>query len=92
MEKIKLTKKQLKRQLLESKGSSVVGHTIAYTNIEKASTDRMMAGAIVLQITELGGKKVISPITIGDGLSNETIDAIKKDIKRSHDLLTTWKI
>lgn len=83
---IKKTRKQLKRQIIELKGSKIIAHTLASSTIKKASTDTLMGSGVLIQLTGIGGKEIINPVLIRDGLSNDTIEAIKRDIKRSENL------
>lgn len=89
--KIKKTRAQLERKILEFQSSSVVAHHIAHRCVENASIDKMMASAVLVQLSGLGGNK-IATVCIGDGLSNETIECLKKDIKRSQDLDLVYKL
>lgn len=47
-----------------------------------------MASAAILTITGLGGRVIVAPVAIRDGLSAATIAAIKADLQRSYDLAT----
>jgi disulfide oxidoreductase YuzD len=51
-----------------------------------------MGSGVVMHLSILGGEDVIEPVCIRDGLSKETIDAIKADLKRSYDLATLLKL
>jgi hypothetical protein len=44
------------------------------------------ASGVLLQLTAVGGEDIIPPIMIRDGLSLETIDALRREIQRSIDL------
>ena len=89
---VKLTRRQLERKLMEAKACQA--HTYHFVNgsIEKASTKHMMASGVVLTLTALGGKELTIPVLIHDGLSDETITAIKADLKRSYDTATRIKL
>ena len=80
------TRRQLEREVLELKAQLSSTYHFASATIEKASTKYLMASGALLQITAIGGRELIIPTVIRDGLSAETITAIKKDIKRSYDL------
>lgn len=88
---IKKTKKQLKREILELKSSTPQAYRLAYDNLINTSIDNNMASGVLLQITGIGGKELTS-VLIQDGLSDETIKAIKKDIKRSSDTMLLGKL
>lgn len=50
-----------------------------------------MGSAVIITLTSLGGKELILPSAIRDGLSKETIAAIKLDLKRSYEVATVFK-
>jgi hypothetical protein len=87
-----LTRKQLKRQVVELKAQLASTYHFANQSIDKASTDYLMCSGVLLELSGIGGKEIISPVVIKDGLSVETIQAIKADIKRSYDLATMFKV
>lgn len=86
------TRKQLKRELLEAHASTVLAHKFAHDTIKKCSTDSLMGSGVVIQLTGIGGKELMPTVLVRDGLSNETIEAIKRDIKRSSDLAMSIKL
>ena len=47
-----------------------------------------MASGVILELTALGGKEIIPPVMIRDGLSQATIKAIQNDLCRSFELAT----
>lgn len=89
--KPKVTKAELQRKILELEAGYASTYHFADATIGKASTDHLMASGVVLQLTTLGGRQIINPVLIKDGLSPETIAAIRKDIVRSYELATMFK-
>lgn len=85
------TRAQLQRENLELHAQLVHRHHTADYNIDKASTERMFGSAVILQLTGLGGKEIVEPIAIRDGLSNDTIEALRRDIERSWKVTTEMK-
>lgn len=85
------TREELKRENVELKAQLVHNYHYAQKAIEKASTDNLMGSACVLHLTVLGGREIYQPFAIRDGLSAETITAIKNDLKRSYDLAVSFK-
>jgi hypothetical protein len=83
------TKKDLERQILELKAQLAISYTISSSMLDKVSTDHLMGSGVLLQLSGIGGKELINPVMIKDGLSKSTIDAIKADLKRSYDFLLT---
>ena len=80
------------RRILELEAQLLFAYTNAYKEIEKTSTQFLMASGIIVQLSALGGRELCKPFMIADGLSDETIAAIKADIKRSYDRSTINKI
>ena len=95
MHKKKQTKKQritqLEKQLEQAHAQQAHSYHFASQTIDKASTDRLMASGVILKLEFIGGKEVFSPVCIKDGLSPETIAAIKADLVRSYELATAFK-
>ena len=83
---------KLRRKVLELEAGVLSALHFANQSIDKASTKYMMASGVLIQMTALGGREIINPIIIRDGLSDETIAALKKDFKRSADLITMFEI
>ena len=50
-----------------------------------------MSSGVLLQFTGVGGKELVNPVMIRDGLSDATIAAIKADLQRSFDLSVAFK-
>lgn len=82
----------LKRKVIELGGSSPTAYHVAHASLMSCAEDKMMGSGVLLSLSFLGGKAPFEPIVIRDGLSKETIEAIKRDIKRSYDLATLFKI
>ncbi len=82
----KKTRAQLARQVLELTAQLASRYQFASAELHKAGTDKMTASGVLLQLTALGGREIINPVVILDGLSPETIAAIKADLRRSYDL------
>lgn len=88
---VKLSRQALERKILELEAQLVHRHAFADTELHKAGTDRMMGSGVLIQISTLGGKDIINPVVIRDGLSSETISAIRGDLKRSYAICTLHK-
>lgn len=83
---------QLERKVLELEAQLSYTYHHANLTIDKTSTDHLMASGVLLQLSFIGGKDAIPPVMIKDGLSKETIEAIKADLKRSYDLSVMFKV
>ena len=82
----KPTYADLSRMLVELRAQMPGALKNAAKDIGKAD-DRMMASAVVITITALGGRVIVQPFAITNGLSSETIEALRQDIDRSLKLL-----
>lgn len=78
------TKKQLERQVKELKAQLAGSYKYAHDKVGDAGERQMMASGVMIELTALGGREIINPIVIRDGLSPETIQAIRDDIIRSY--------
>ncbi len=90
-DKPKTTKAMLQRQVLELTAQLAHTYHFADATIDKAGHKYSMASGVLLQLTAIGGKELILPVMIKDGLSPETIAAIRKDLARSYELATMFK-
>jgi hypothetical protein len=74
--------KELRQRILVLEGSRPACLLQAERNIDGASMQKLMASGIVMRFEHLDGKPIIDPVVIPDGLSEETIGALKLDFKR----------
>jgi hypothetical protein len=84
--------RQLEREVKELKAQLCISYHFAHQTIDKASIDRLLGSGVLLELTGIGGKEIISPVMILNGLSKETIEALKADFKRSYDYATEFKV
>ena len=87
MTKIKKTKQELKRELQILNADNFHTLTNAYKQIDKCSSKNYMASGVTLTIKNINktNNTICEEFLIIDGLSDETIEAIKRDIKRTYD-------
>lgn len=87
----KLTRAELERKIKEAEAGQV--HKLYYADqaLGQLSTDKLMGSGVIVELTVLGGVEGIKPVLIRDGLSEETIAAIRADLKRSFELATLFK-
>lgn len=89
MKSQKQTKAQIiqeqQRRIKELEAGRIMNKSMAYNALKKFG-EPCFGSAVIITIECLGGKLKIDPFAISDGLSNETILALKADIKRSIDL------
>lgn len=77
------TKKGLKQKLMHMEAQIASTYHFADASLEKASQKHFMASGVVLQLTAYNGREIIPPVMIKNGLSDETIAAIRADLARS---------
>lgn len=82
---------ELERKLREAEASQVHLYHFASATIDKASTDYLMASGVIISLTVLGGREIFSPVMIRNGLSKETIAALKADLVRSYEYAVEFK-
>lgn len=81
----------LERQLGEALAGQAHVYHFADATLHKASTDCLLGSGVIMTLTVLGGREICSPVLIRDGLSPETIAALKDDLVRSYGLATQFK-
>lgn len=91
MKKATKSRADLEREINELKGQLAYVYAIACNNLISASTDRLTGSGAVITISALGGRHIIDSVVIRDGLSPETIAALRNDLKRSYELATLAK-
>lgn len=92
-----MTKKKRKtvadyqREVGELKAQLSSMYHFAAADLRKAGTQHMGGSAVILRLHALGGHEIITPIAICDGLSDDTIAALRRDIVRSYERSTELK-
>ena len=74
---------ELERKLFVAEASQTYRHHFASKALDKLSTDNFMGSGLVVSITLLSGAQAFEPVMICNGLSKETIAALKADLVRS---------
>ncbi len=82
---------ELERKLKEALAGQAHVYHFASAALDKASTDHLAASGVIITLTFLGGREVHSPVLIRDGLSKETIEALKADFIRSYESAVEFK-
>lgn len=91
MAKIVKTKQQLLREIKELRAQMAFSYHFASMEVKKSSGNHLLGSAVIIEITGLGGKQILQPIAINDGLSPETVAALHADILRSYERATELK-
>ena len=82
---------ELERKLKEAEAGQAHVYYFASAAVDKASTDHLAASGVIITLTFLGGREVHRPVLIRDGLSKETIEALKADFLRSYQSAVEFK-
>lgn len=93
--KTKQTKAQriaeLERKLREAEASQVHLYHFASATIHNASVDKLYGSGVILTLTALGGQEIVPPTLMRNGLSNNTIEALKTDLVRCYEYAVELK-
>lgn len=81
----KPTRAQLQRKILELEADLIHVYHFADAYLSAIKEHSYTGSAVLLQISAIGGKEIIPPVMIKDGLSAETIAAIRRDLVRSYE-------
>lgn len=81
------TRAELERRITDTESQLIHRLADAADALDGAG-DRLMASAAVLSITALGGRVIVDPVAISDGLSADTIAAIRADLARTFEKRT----
>lgn len=87
----KPTKAQLQRKVLELEAQLIHVYHFAANSLDRVGTDRLLGSGVILQLSLIGGDEPVAPVMIRNGLSQETITALKADLARSYEDATVFK-
>jgi hypothetical protein len=76
------TRKELERRILELEAQGALTLKSSIKAIDKAG-EPLFASACIVHITALGGREILPPFAIYDGLSKATIDCFKTDLQKT---------
>lgn len=76
------------KELREYKAMDIMTLAQAHEAMLKTGSDRYMASGVIVTITNINGlgETIVGPVMIKDGLSADTIAALRADIKSTYDL------
>ena len=84
------TRADLQRKIAELTAQLASTYHFASAELHKAGDSLMGSGAL-LTLHALGGRQLICPVVIRDGLSADTIAALQRDIARSYEGAVMFK-
>ncbi len=85
------SKAALRRKIVELEANLAHAYHFADAYLHEAGTKKLMASGVLVQLSALGGRELIKPVLILDGLSETTIAALREDIQRSYKRATELK-
>ena len=88
----KLTRQEMERKIRELEAQLTHRCHFAARNIDKAGIKSLTGSGVILSLVTLGGREIIEPVCIRDGLSDETIASLKADFVRSYEIATMFKL
>lgn len=95
MTKPKQTKAQRIADLERKLGEALAGQVHVYHHadigLNKASKKHLMGSGVIITLTVLGGRELIPPTMLRDGLSGELIAALRADLRSGYDLAVMFK-
>lgn len=82
---------ELQNKLFASEASQLHNLHFASANLQKACNSKMQGSGVILSIKALNGTDIVQPTMIANGLSQETIAAIKVDLRKAYDYTVALK-
>lgn len=84
MAKKRNTVKELQWRLVMQSAQDLIALRSAHENLKTCDKGRYMASGVIIEIKNLSGESIVAPVCIADGLSAETIEALRADVAASH--------
>ena len=81
-----MKQKNIKRELEFLKSQDLTTLKDSFDNLKKIKDKTYFASAITITIKDIAGNEIIAETAIFDGLTNETIEQLQAEIKRTQDL------
>jgi hypothetical protein len=82
---------EIERKLTEALAGQSHTYHFAEHGLKTAGFEKLTGSGVVLTLTALGGREIVSPVLIRDGLSPESITALCDDLLRSFELANLYK-
>lgn len=81
-----MKKRNIKRELDFLKSQDITTLKDSFESLKKIKNKKYFASAITIIIKDIAGNEIIAETAILDGLTNETIEQLQAEIKRTQDL------
>lgn len=81
-----MKQKNIKRELEFLKSQDITTLKDSFDKLKKIKDKTYFASAITITIKDIAGNEIIAETAIFDGFTNETIEQLQAEIKRTQDL------
>lgn len=81
-----MKKRNIKRELDFLKSQDITTLKNSFDSLKKIKDKSYFASAITITIKDIAGNEIIAETAIFDGFTNETIEQLQAEIKRTQDL------
>ena len=81
----------LERRLREEEAHQIHNYHFGSAALGAANMAKMQGSSVIITVSGLGGRIIVGPTAILNGLSDETIAALKADMARSFEYATELK-
>lgn len=81
-----MKKRNIKRELDFLKSQDITTLKDSFDKLKKIKDKKYFASAITITIKDIAGNEIIAETAILDGFTNETIEQLQAEIKRTQDL------
>lgn len=85
------TRADLERENAELRAQMTSTYVFAAKDLTKTGTDTLMGSGVLVRLTALGGRDLVPPFVIRDGLHPDTIGALRADVVRSYEAALSIK-
>lgn len=81
-----MKQKNIKRELEFLKSQDITTLKDSFDNLKKIKDKSYFSSAITITIKDIAGNEIMAETAIFDGFTNETIEQLQLEIKRTQDL------
>lgn len=81
-----MKKRNIKRELEFLKSQDITTLKNSFDGLKKIKNKSYLASAITITIKDIAGNEIIAETAIFDGFTNETIEQLQSEIKKTQDL------
>lgn len=81
-----MKKRNIKREIEFLKSQDITTLKESFDNLKKIKDKTYFASAITITIKDIAGNEIIAETAIFDGFTNETVEQLQAEIKRTQDL------